>query len=73
MLMGRFLAVTGAAVFYTMDLDSSKARYIGPAALVGFGIGLSCQVPMMALQSFSKPKDMASTTGIIFSEPKRRF
>lgn len=59
------LATAGAALLYTMDLDSSKARYIGPQVIFGIGIGLGNQVPMTALQSFSKPEHIAPTTGIM--------
>ncbi len=68
MFIGGLLATAGAALLYTMGVNTSKARYIGPEVLVGFGIGLGCQVPLMALQSFAKPEDVASITGIILSK-----
>jgi hypothetical protein len=68
LLMGGLLATAGAALLYTLEIDSSKARYIGAEVVVGFGIGLGCQVPMMALQGFSKPEDVASITGIVLSK-----
>lgn len=68
LLAGGLLATIGAALLYTVDLNSSKARYIGPQVIFGFGIGLGCQVPMMALQSFSPPEDVASVTSIIVSK-----
>lgn len=67
-LLSALLTVAGAALLYTLEIDSSEARYIGPQVLIGFGIGLGNQVPMTALQSFSKPEDVASTTGIMLSE-----
>jgi hypothetical protein len=68
LLVGGLLATVGAALLYTVDLNSSKARYLGPQVVFGFGIGLGCQVPMMALQSFSAPEDVASVTSIIVSK-----
>ncbi|KAG9228616.1 putative efflux pump antibiotic resistance protein [Amylocarpus encephaloides] len=65
LLVGGLLATVGAALLYTVDLDSSKARYLGPQVIFGFGIGLGCQVPLMALQSFTPPEDVASVTSII--------
>ncbi|KAH7356997.1 putative efflux pump antibiotic resistance protein [Rhexocercosporidium sp. MPI-PUGE-AT-0058] len=65
LLVGGLLATVGAALLYTVDLNSSRARYLGPQVVFGFGIGLGCQVPMMALQSFSPPEDVASVTSII--------
>ena len=71
LLVGGLLATVGAALLYTVDLDSSKARYLGPQVIFGFGIGLGCQVPMMALQSFTPPEDVASVTSIIVSKYPR--
>ncbi|RHZ59798.1 dynein heavy chain [Aspergillus thermomutatus] len=59
------LATVGAALLYTLDVDSSKARYIVPQVIFGIGIGLGNQVPMTALQSFSKPEHIAPTTGVM--------
>ncbi|TVY37366.1 Dehydrocurvularin exporter [Lachnellula subtilissima] len=64
-LTSGLLATAGAALLYTLDLDSSKARYIGPQVVFGFGLGLGSQIPMTALQAFSKPENVASTTGIM--------
>ncbi|KAF7373878.1 putative permeases of the major facilitator superfamily [Mycena sanguinolenta] len=64
-LIGGLLATAGAALLYTLDIGSSKARYLGPQVLFGLGIGLGSQVPMTAAQSFSKPEDVAPITGIM--------
>ncbi|KAJ7895197.1 putative MFS transporter [Mycena olivaceomarginata] len=64
-LLSAVLATAGAAILYTLDLDSSKARYVGAQILVGLGIGLGNQIPMTALQGFSNAEDVPSTTGII--------
>ncbi|KAL2831699.1 major facilitator superfamily domain-containing protein [Aspergillus cavernicola] len=64
-LASGLLATVGAALLYTLDVDSSKARYIGPQVIFGIGIGLGNQVPMTALQSFSKPEHIAPTTGVM--------
>lgn len=68
LLISGLLATIGAALLYTVDLDSSKARYLGPQVIFGFGIGLGCQVPLMALQSFTPAEDIASVTSIIVSK-----
>jgi len=67
-LASGLLSTAGAAVLYTIDVDSSAGRYIGPQILLGFGIGLGNQIPMTAVQSFSKPEDVESTTGIMLSK-----
>ncbi|KAF7328185.1 putative permeases of the major facilitator superfamily [Mycena venus] len=64
-LLSGVLSTCGAALFYTLDIDSGKARYLGPQIIFGFGLGLGSQIPMTALQSFSKPEDVASTTGVM--------
>ncbi|KAK7949480.1 MFS general substrate transporter [Apiospora saccharicola] len=57
------LATAGAALLYTLKVDSSRGRYI---VLFGLGIGLGNQVPMTAVQGFSKPEeDIASSTGVM--------
>ncbi|KAK8139453.1 MFS transporter [Apiospora sp. TS-2023a] len=64
-LVSGLLATAGAALLYTLEVDSSPGRYIGPQVLFGLGIGLGNQVPMTAVQGFSKPGDIASSTGIM--------
>ncbi|MCJ1399410.1 hypothetical protein MMC11_002612 [Xylographa trunciseda] len=64
-LSSGLLATAGAALLYSLEIDSSKARYIGPQVLFGIGIGLGNQVPMTAVQGFAKPEDVATTTGIM--------
>ncbi|OKL55329.1 hypothetical protein UA08_09368 [Talaromyces atroroseus] len=65
MFVGGLLATVGAALLYTVDINSSKSRYLGPQVIFGFGIGLGCQVPLMVLQSFTSAEDVASVTSII--------
>lgn len=71
-LISGLLSTAGAALLYTLDINSSMARYVGPQLLLGFGIGLGNQIPMIAVQSFSKTSEVESATGIMlstFSEP----
>lgn len=67
-LSAGLLSTAGIALLYTLEVSSSKARYIGPQILVGFGIGLGSQVPMIVLQAFSKPENVASITAIVLSK-----
>ncbi|KAH6984361.1 putative MFS transporter [Ilyonectria sp. MPI-CAGE-AT-0026] len=64
-LLSALLMTAGAALLYTMVVDSSQARYIGPQVLFGFGLGLGNQIPMTAVQGFSKPENVANSTGIM--------
>lgn len=67
-IVSPLLALIGAILFEQMDIDTSKAWYVGAQIPFGFGIGLGNQVPVTALQSFSKPAEVAATMGIIFSQ-----
>lgn len=71
-LASALLSTAGAALLYTLNADSSTARYIGPQLLLGFGIGLGNQIPMTAVQSFSKPEEVESNTGIMLSRLSER-
>ncbi|KAF2679050.1 MFS gliotoxin efflux transporter glia [Lentithecium fluviatile CBS 122367] len=64
-LTSALLMVAGMALFYTLEVDSSQAMYVGAEVLFGFGIGLGNQIPMTAVQGFSKPEDVANNTGIM--------
>ncbi|KAI1583436.1 ProP Permease of the major facilitator superfamily [Pyrenophora tritici-repentis] len=64
-LAGALIMTAGMALIYILDVDSPKAKYIGAEVLFGFGIGLCNQVPMTAVQGFSKPDEVASATGIM--------
>lgn len=62
------LMTAGSALLYTMGINSSKSRYIGPQVLFGFGVGLGSQVPMTAVQAFSGPENVAILTSIMLSK-----
>lgn len=65
MLLSGLLTTAGTALLYTIEVGSSKGRYIGSEVIVGFGIGIGCQIPLVVLQNFSKSEDIASITGIV--------
>lgn len=67
-ILSALLATAGSALMYTLKLDSSKARYIGPQILLGFGIGLGNQVPLTTLQTFSSPEDLAQIAALMISK-----
>ena len=66
-LISALLMTAGMALLYTLDEKSSKARYVGSEVLLGFAVGFGNQIPMTAVQGLSKPDDVASSTGIMFS------
>ncbi|CAJ2504796.1 Uu.00g121900.m01.CDS01 [Anthostomella pinea] len=65
-LAGALIATLGAALVYQLDTDSSKAWYIGAQVPLGFGLGLGSQVPVTALQGFSRPELAGVMTGGLF-------
>lgn len=67
-IVSPLLALVGAILFFYMDVDSTKAWYIGAQIPFGLGIGLGSQAPVTALQALAKPSEVAATMGIIFSE-----
>lgn len=67
-LLSAVLMTVGSALFYTLEFRSSKARYIGPQIIFGFGLGLGSQVPVTAVQAFSAHEDVPSATGIMISK-----
>jgi MFS family permease len=67
-IVSGLLMTAGTALFYVMDTETSQAWYIGAQVLFGIGLGLGNQVPVVAVQGLSLPEDVASSTGIMFSE-----
>lgn len=67
-VISALVMTAGMALLYTLNINSSKAWYIGAEVLFGFGLGFGNQVPMTAVQGFSKPENVASSTGIMFSK-----
>ncbi|KAJ4315562.1 dynein heavy chain [Neodidymelliopsis sp. IMI 364377] len=64
-LIGALIMTVGMALIYNLDVKSTRAKYVGAEVLFGFGVGLCNQIPMTAVQGFSKPQDVASATGIM--------
>ena len=58
-------ATVGAGLIYSLDGNSSSAKYLGYQAILGVGMGLGIQVPMIAMQALSDPADMGPNTAII--------
>lgn len=65
LLGGGALATIGSGLLYLLDTNSSTGEWIGYQILIGVGFGLAFQIPMIAVQGHTDPKDMASTTGML--------
>ena len=64
LLAGSALATVGAGLLYTLDISSPSSHWIGYQALVGIGIGLSIQVPIIANQASVKASEISSVTAV---------
>lgn len=64
-MLGAALTTVGAGLLYTLDIGSSAAHYIGYQIIVGMGIGLAIQIPVIAGQAFSDPFDIPCVTAIV--------
>lgn len=55
----------GSGLLYTLDLDTRAGKWIGYQVLAGFGIGLSVQIPFIAIQVVSNKKDMPVSNALV--------
>ena len=65
MLVGGILATIGSGLIFTLDIDSPSSKWIGYQVLVGIGLGIGFQVPVIAAQATSDPSDLSSATAMI--------
>ncbi|KAL4960752.1 MDR family MFS transporter [Aspergillus stella-maris] len=64
-LLGALIMTAGMGLIYTLDITTSSAFYFGAEVLFGFGVGICNQIPMTAVQGYSKLEDVSSATGIM--------
>ncbi|KAJ3538672.1 hypothetical protein NM208_g5808 [Fusarium decemcellulare] len=62
---GAALAVIGAGLLYTLEVDTSAGKWIGYQLIAGVGWGLALQVPIIVAQSSAAPEDVSSVTALI--------
>lgn len=65
MILGSALAAVGSGLVYTLDPVSGSDKWIGYQALVGIGLGLVFQIPVIVSQAVVKPSDLSSVSAII--------
>ncbi|SPO07787.1 related to major facilitator (MFS1) transporter [Cephalotrichum gorgonifer] len=64
-ILGSIIAVIGAALFYTFELDSNLGRIIGYQIIGGIGWGLAFQVPIIISQGSADPQDISCVTAMV--------
>ncbi|KEF63583.1 uncharacterized protein A1O9_01561 [Exophiala aquamarina CBS 119918] len=65
MIFGSAVATIGSGLIYTLEIESGSPKWIGYQALVGIGIGLCFQIPVIVAQAVVKPSDLSSVSAII--------
>lgn len=65
MVFGSAVATIGAGMIYTLEIDSGSPKWIGYQALVGIGIGLAFQIPVIVSQAVVKPSDLSTVSAIV--------
>ncbi|KAH9208866.1 major facilitator superfamily domain-containing protein [Leptodontidium sp. 2 PMI_412] len=63
--LGGILVVTGGALMYTIDVDTSVSRVYGYSIVVGFGTGLFAQASFSVAQATVEPELITSAVGFI--------
>ena len=62
MIVGSALSTVGAGLIYTLEQDTGSGKWIGYQALMGIGLGLIFQIPVIVNQSLVTPSDLSSVT-----------
>ena len=65
MAVGTTILSVGCGLVYTLDADSPPSQWIGYQALVGIGVGLVLQIPVIVCQAISEPSDLSSISAIV--------
>lgn len=64
LLLGAAAGTLGAGLVHTLGAEAGTAPWIGYELLVGFGVGIALQVPMIANQAAVGVEDMAAITSL---------
>lgn len=65
MIFGSTVASVGCGLIYTLDADSVSGKWIGYQALVGIGLGLVFQIPVIVCQATCESSDLSSVSAIV--------
>ena len=70
MIVGAAIAVIGAGLVYTFDLDTGLGKQIGYQLVVGFGVGSVIQLPVIVAGALSAIKDKALGLSVVLGKWK---
>jgi MFS transporter, DHA2 family, glioxin efflux transporter len=62
MIIGSAIATVGSGLIYTLERDTGSDKWIGYQALIGIGLGLIFQIPVIVNQGLVTPSDISSIT-----------
>jgi len=62
MIIGSAIATVGSGLIYTLERDTGSDKWIGYQALIGIGLGLVFQIPVIVNQGLVTPSDISSIT-----------
>ncbi|KAF7504215.1 hypothetical protein GJ744_002588 [Endocarpon pusillum] len=62
MIVGSAISTIGAGLIYTLERDTGSDKWIGYQAIVGIGLGLMFQIPVIVNQALVSPSDLSSIT-----------
>lgn len=65
MIFGSTIASVGCGLIYTLDSESASSKWIGYQALVGIGLGLVFQIPVIVCQAVCEASDLSSVSAIV--------
>ena len=65
MLASTILTSIGAGLLTTFDLGTGSPRWIGYQVVIGFGIGLGLQLPLIAVQTVLDMSEIPSATALM--------
>ncbi len=65
MAVGSVLASVATGLIYTFQIDSGSGKWIGYQSLLGIGVGLIFQIPVIVAQANVRPSDLSSASAII--------
>jgi hypothetical protein len=63
--VGSIFASVGSGLIYTLDVNSPSREWIGYQAVVGVGIGLVIQIPIIVGQAVVQPSDISAISAIM--------
>jgi hypothetical protein len=64
MILGSALSAVGSGLIYSLDATSPSSKWIPFQAILGIGLGLVFQIPVIVNQSVVEPSDLSSVSAM---------